>query len=251
MISILGLQYPLGRKFIFRGRWAEEVEAWNALEPSERKKIGVVAGHCNYRTGISEIDEAPAFILLRDPMKRAVSFCRHALNPKKNHYLWEAGIRTLDELLNSPPDELINQQTKILANDPSYCDDGSTIRRLGENAALELAKTTLTRDLKAFGIQERFDLSMIHIARSFGWRPPVYLRRNESDMGLKVDFSQAQSRKLEELNALDIELYDFARRRFHEIVEQANWREAESRRFARWQAAASPILKLHRCIRHR
>ena len=91
---------------------------------------------------------------------------------------------------------------------------------------------------------------MLLFAREFGWRiPPVYLSRNTSDRKLSLDFTPAQIAKLERLNALDIELYDLAKRRFRERLEHEGWLEKDRKRFERWQKFARHLLQIHRRLR--
>lgn len=233
VLSIMNLQYPGAGKFVFSRSWEEYIARWNELSDSEKSKLRIISGHVPLRTGIPIIDEAPSFTILRDPMQRAASFCRHALDPKKGHYLWEKGIRDLDTLLDNPVRELRNLQTKILVNPPGATADDDFLVGGDHSEILAKAKVVLTDQLVAYGFQEKFDQSVVHIARAFGRRPPVYLTKNQSDRSMLVDFMPDQLAKLEALNALDIEIYDFARKRFQQEVEKSDWLDGEMKRFRR------------------
>ena len=247
VLSILNLQYPLSKKFVFRGR---DSERWGMLSPDLRRRIPVISGHAPLRTGFDDLDLCPSFILLRHPIERAASFCRHILDPKKKHYLREEkGLTSIDGILDQPDRGLINLQTSMLLlnQDEIHSLDPYTFN--GMDAPVDKAFDILAHDLHAFGIQEQFDTSMLLIAHAFRWRyPPIYLNRNISDRSLLIDFTPNQTAKLEQLNALDIELYDRAKRRFCELVERADWLAQEHSRFECWQKVARPLLKLHQIL---
>lgn len=248
VLSILNLQYLFNRKFIFSSNWQESVARWHSLSDIQRNKIRFVAGHTSHITGINEIDRAPAFTILRNPVERTISFCRHVLNPNKQHPIWHKGIRNLDMLLADPVDEMLNLQTKFLASATRQYGIMSNDDKRSNKALINDAKNTLDNGLAAFGIQECFDLSVIHIAEIYGWQPPVYLRRNVAANDNNLEFNKSHLERIEELNSLDIELYEWASRKFKAVTDSIYLRR-KVKHFNKWQAIAKPLLSTHKWIR--
>ncbi len=168
--------------------------------------IRLITGHLRY--GIHEFLHAPCryFTLLRDPVERALSEYFYAYAYPQHRY-----------------------QAKILSGEMSFADFldadtifvGSTITHFlsGESPGLhtsaEVSLTNLRRSITAVGTSERFDESMLLIAKDFGWAPPLYLPRNVT----RLDDRQAEHRMRvrEEVGtllrakfALDYQVYDAA-----------------------------------------
>ena len=69
------------------------------------------------------------------------------------------------------------------------------------------------------GIAEEFDRSLILIKRILGWRNPFYTKQNVSrGRALKEDLAPETLRVIEAYNALDIELYRYAKQLFEENI---------------------------------
>lgn len=244
VLSILNVQYPFSRKFVFRGDWGRDLERWNSLGDTDKESISVISGHAPLQTGIARIDAIPSFMILRHPVERAASFCRHALDPKKNHYLWQKGVRTIDALLDDPPRELRDFQTSmlLLKGGDYFSPEGETLSAFAD--PVQEARTALFEKIRSFGIQERFDLSMLLIARNFGWwLPPVYVSRNTSDSSSCATFTKAQLVKLESLNSIDLAVYEAAVREFDARVSFLGEIRHKLGRFEKWQALSRPVLQ--------
>ena len=196
VLTILNLQYPGTRKFVFRGDWGTDVQRWESMSIRDRNSVGVVSGHAPLKTGIGVIDAAPSFMLLRDPIERVASFCRHALDPKKEHYVKSRGIKSIDDLLDNPVREIKNFQTGMLLLEGAECNDSKYENLESFEDPVSSAKLALFRNIDAFGIQEKFDQSMVLAGLRFNWRPPVYLVRNRSDASVGSDFTPEQVDKI-------------------------------------------------------
>lgn len=85
------------------------------------------------------------------------------------------------------------------------------------------------------GLTERFDESILLLQRAFGWRRPFYEKKNVGAVRRQKDELPAATRDLiARHNALDLELYEFARDRFEKSIAQlgANF-PSDLRRFRR------------------
>ena len=85
---------------------------------------------------------------------------------------------------------------------------------------LELAKQNLATHFPAFGIMEQFDLSLQLIQMTLGWRDVRYTRENNAP-GKQAPIAKETKDKIKRINALDIELYTYAKELFFERVRQA------------------------------
>jgi len=85
--------------------------------------------------------------------------------------------------------------------------------------ALSLAQKNLERVFIAFGIQERFDESLVVLARQLGLRNIFYEKRNVLDDKSKNVLSDLDLEVVTLHNKWDIKLYDFAVNLFDEKVE--------------------------------
>ena len=84
---------------------------------------------------------------------------------------------------------------------------------------LVAAKRVLSRELTAFGLSERFDESLILFRRRLGWGNVFYSNENPTrDRPHRRDIPNAAIRTIESNNARDLELYQFALRRFDEVI---------------------------------
>jgi hypothetical protein len=107
-------------------------------------------------------------------------------------------------------DEFFNLQTRMVAgeewNDPT--------KKLADRAALARAKENLQNHF-VVGLTEEFDASLRLMSQRFGWNVKSYIKKNVTRQKPRNDTLDAETLGLlREANALDIELYQFARELF-------------------------------------
>jgi Galactose-3-O-sulfotransferase len=103
---------------------------------------------------------------------------------------------------------------------------------------LDIAKKNLAEHFAAVGISEEFDRSVILMKRILAWRNPFYLKQN---VGLhrprKEDIPPETLRVIEAHNALDIELYRYAKELFRkQVYLQGNSFDLEAQIFRKLNA---------------
>jgi Sulfotransferase family len=190
----------------------------------------VVAGHFDF--GVDRALPVPSTYMafLRDPVQRVLSHYEF-VRRQDGHYLYGAASRLTfaDYVRSCGGAEPNNDQTRLLAGTGIETNAGSAGPEM-----LPVAKSHIDQ-LGAVGLTEEFDASLILMRRAFGWRRPLYLRRNVSHERVAVESLSADARAVVEAhNALDLELYDYARDRFHgDLAAQAGDFERELRRFRR------------------
>jgi hypothetical protein len=214
MVHILRAQYRFSGRFEFSGD--PEVDACRlaALPERARVRIRLFAGHAPLRTGVETADRCPLITMLREPIARVQSFCRH-VSEGKSPYLLERfppARFDLDEFLWSGNAELSNLQTRMLLNTRSC--DAPWPAALSDQRAAELALENLQCVVRQFGVQEYFDESVQRFSATFGWRHVRYRPRNRARGGRRLVFAPHHLRRIAELNAVDSEVYRLASARF-------------------------------------
>jgi hypothetical protein len=211
-------------------------EAVRDLVAGRPPALRVVHGHILFWDDVPWPEDARFFSVLRDPVERVIS-----------HHYWladrkiEAGGRLTYGLEEGVRTAMIrdNLQTRVLSGaDPAG--------RMADREMLERAKANLDR-CAVVGLVERFDATLLLLARAFGWSQPYYRRENvSSTRPRREEIDVAAIAAIEEHNALDRELYEYARTRFErDCAAQGPFFELEVDAFRRVNAngAAAPSAK--------
>lgn len=214
-LSILGRQYHRARTFDLTGNVTADAARLDSLRTADRKAIRLFTGHAPIETGLPGPDAASIITFLRDPIERVRSFCQHVAEGKSPYLLRDFPPESfdLDRFLSGAGGELSNLQTKMLINRGSIT-ASERLDRMPASDARDLALENLFDRVAAFGLQEKFDQSVLIFAEIFGWSLPLYYSRNESTFRPGFELESRQTDRIAELNAIDIEVYEAARRAF-------------------------------------
>jgi hypothetical protein len=109
-----------------------------------------------------------------------------------------------------------NTQTWFLATD---WDAGNRNRSLCDADVIELAKKNIQESLDFFGLVEEMDLSCRLINKTFGWNLLNDMHLNVSER-IDQELAPQLINLIEEHNQLDIELYSWAKKLFHDRCEK-------------------------------
>lgn len=199
------------------------------LPEERRRRLRVVRGHMTY--GLHEcLPQGATYItMLREPVARILSsyyfILRRPLHPLYRK-LRTKGVGLGDFLQISA--QRRNLQTKMVAGVPLVgpCDE----------EVLQTARQNLSTSFRVAGLSERFHESLLLIAASFGWKIPYYENRKVSKTRPAVD--PAIVEMIREHNSYDVQLYDFAQKRFDEDLRQNE--EAIQETMLASNAAAKP-----------
>jgi hypothetical protein len=182
--------------------WEQLAERFTA----RRDEIRVVTGH--FPLCVSELLGAPfrTFTVLREPVERTLSYLRHhrVLLPEDKDV-------PLEQIYEDPfrYEGLVhNHMVKMFALTPDTMTAGALTPVRFERHHLELAIERLAT-VDVVGVQERFEEFCGELERRFGWDlgPPVFANRTAP-----FDVSDAFRTRIAEDNALDVELYEYARK---------------------------------------
>jgi hypothetical protein len=215
LVRIIERQYAPGSVLnLYDSSYGEELAAY----PSEEiDRVRAIAGHF-YFGAHAFISRPSVYItLLRDPVERVISHY-HFVRRSPGHYLYDAAneLSLSDFVVACGADEPNNDQTRLLAGryqaeeTPPNADD-----------MLAAARSNLREHVVVVGITEEFDRSLLLMRCTFGWGKPFYIRENVSKKPSRRAVIATETRRvIETYNALDIDLYEEARKRFAERARE-------------------------------
>ncbi len=231
---------------MFSGDNAQDIKRFRELSPDEQKAIVLFTGHAPILTGIPEADDIAIITILREPVSRVKSFCQHVSEGKSPHLLasYPPESFSLDEFLNSENNEISNLQARMLVDYERHrakplLKDSSTEEL--KNGALE----NLFEKTRCFGIQEYFDESLILFADTLGWSMPFYEYQNRKDINRLLKFEDRHIERIQELNVVDIAVYQAAKERFLDKIESDDYSTRRLAIFKRMKGVASSALHLY------
>lgn len=212
------LERHYGRRARHSVTRCEDVEAFKRLPQARRDRIRLLKGHMpfgmhEYLTGRS------AYItLLRDPAERVVSHYYY-VKRRPDHYLHHhiaAGMSLAEFASAGISGEMDNGQVRLLSGHDQDIPCGECTRDL-----LDTAKLNIEKHFAVVGLKERYDESLVLMSLALGWNwTPYYLSRNitkNKPVAKQVD--PATRDAIGSSNSLDVELYEWAVKRFQIQIE--------------------------------
>lgn len=204
-----------------KGQWLSvknnrQAEAFGELSPDERDKIKVLKGHqaFGHHTKFRNPDKVAYITMLRDPIERIISNYYFILE-RPNHHTHKALVENNYTIADYVSSGVIanaeNAQVRLLSDniDTSH---GECTREM-----LEQAKHNLKHRFAAVGINKCYDEFLMLIQAEFGWRSPYYTRQNKTKKRIKrEELTEEHLKVIREYNALDIELFEYAKTLFEE-----------------------------------
>jgi hypothetical protein len=194
------------------------LEHWEA----RRNQVKLISGH--FPPCIIELlgDDFTTLTLFREPVERTLSFLRQRSTTDERFVGWpleqvfdDPGIRRHRLVNNHVVSMFSVTPADMYIGLTSYAlDRGSVIREEDIQVPIDCNREDLSRAkerlaaIDVVGLQEHFDDFVAELTRRFGWRLGHSVRHNQTE---RVPTSKAFRERIAEDNALDIELYDFAR----------------------------------------
>ncbi len=212
--SVLSRQCSLGEILHIDGRDPKSsIEEIEALPTEDKMGIKCVAGHMPFGLHAYFAQSATYITFLRDPVDRIISHYYY-VRTSPQHYLHEVvmskQMTLMDYSASDISSELSNGQTRLISG---YEEPEAT------KETLALAKENLSKHFAFVGLTERFDESLVLLARQFGWRNVFYVERNVTkDRPRREEIPDEVLAQIRAQNALDWELYIFAKHMLAESV---------------------------------
>jgi hypothetical protein len=145
--------------------------------------------------------------MLREPITRMLSLYvyRRAHPTFRTHPIQTMPVLDYFDLMAAQRED--NAQVRLLSGQ-GYNGDATV-------ETLACAKDNLRDACDAFGLQERFNESLVIFSRVFGWRRMAFVIRNTASSNSLMKDENIHNH-IEGYNRLDIELYDYAQQLFAE-----------------------------------
>lgn len=208
----MGLQHQFGEAAVYPDSSdGESVESAMSIEylqdryRARRHEIRVITGHFPLCTAEILGGGFTTLTILREPVERTLSYLSHhrAWSPDDSH-------KDLEEIYSDPlrfHGLIHNHMVKMFSLTPDEPALSALTRIEFMPQRLDRAKENLA-SIDAFGLQERFDEFCGELRQRFGWDlgSPKYANRAEA-----AEVSEQFRARIAEDNAMDIELYEFAR----------------------------------------
>lgn len=200
---IIEWQYnPLSIFTIDPYRIRATAERLKELSEARRRRIRMVRGHLYY--GIHEaLPQGATYItMLREPVARFLStyyfLQRRPLHPM--HRKVKSERIGIEDFIRLTPHRQ-NLQCRLIS--------GFRSNGICEAATLEIAKENLVKSFSVVGISERFEESLMLMAKTFRWEIPFYENRKVAKTRPQGEPSAIEM--IKEHNRLDLELYEFGK----------------------------------------
>ncbi|MDC2863939.1 sulfotransferase family 2 domain-containing protein [Bacillus sp. BP-3] len=144
--------------------------------------------------------------MLRHPVEQVISWFYFA-HKNSNQYKELFFEETIDEYVSNPKFNYstVNLQTR--------CITGNDV------ADLQMAKEHIEKYFSVVGITELFSESLYIMKKEFGWRNINYKKLNvNTERPLKEEIPQKVIDKILEKNEVDVQLYDYARKKLENKI---------------------------------
>jgi Galactose-3-O-sulfotransferase len=212
-------QYRRG-EFFSVYNWERQQELLRTMPSREVRSIRILFGHMEFGWHSLLPQKTVYSTMLREPVSRVISDYYYINQVKSNtlHAVVHGSGMSVEEYLRKRLNlDAANGQTFQLAGAWAARKDA----RLNDDHLLKVAKRNLDNYFRVFGIQERFDESLLAMKRFFGWGRVYYFKVNVTHLKGEVQTMPDRAlRAIREYNELDIELYDYARRRFDDDIRR-------------------------------
>ena len=186
-------------------------ERLKRLPEGRRRRLRMVRGHMLYGIHRFLPQGATYVTMLREPVARVLSayyfVLRRPLNPL--HRKMKRERLSVEDCLRLFPQRQ-NLQCRFIA--------GMENSATGDERLLDIAKENLTKSFSVVGISERFEESLILMAKTCDWEIPSYENCKVAKSRPQIDPSAVEM--IRDHNRLDLELYEFGKGLFEESLQK-------------------------------
>lgn len=214
MMSLIWREYKHEKIFHVMKR---DFEDFRSLSERERDNYKLVGGHMCY--GVHDLVSNPGtyFTILRDPVKRIVSYYYYVRSqPNSDWYQMAMNMNLAEFVEKSQVPEVNNGQLRRL-----YGVEGFNVEfGACKPDMLTIVKQQILKHFSVVGLTERFYETIVLLSDVYSWRLLPFLNKN-------VSRSKPKSRSIDKqtmdviirYNQLDIELYNFSQEQFDDRIE--------------------------------
>lgn len=260
MKDVLHRQYPRGG--FYNAKRGKPFQHFMNLPAEQRGAYQAMIGHVFY--GVHTLIPRPSVYhtWLRNPAERLLSTYHYAGRKTESplHKAYVSGELRFEDFIEMPWYHHV--QLSRIVGVPSEQFTRYQVQNITPDS-LVMAKQHLLDGFGVVGLTERYDETLLLLAKALGWKkPPYYVRRNSHTKVNKAEsIAPHLRRRIEQLAADEIELYTWVRERFEEHLKDLGsdfQREVESFRegnarfnvyATRVERVKSPFRKILRRVR--
>lgn len=192
-----------------------------SLPQCEKDDIKVLQGHRVFGFHKYFTLEATYITMLRDPVERVISSYYYnllGLNASSNEIhekIIKNNYTLKDYVHNGISPNIENHHVRLLSGNIDIPHISCTIEML------KTAKKNIDEQFELVGITEYFDEFLIMLMLELGWKFPFYWKRNVThNRPRKEDIDKETLKVIEKYNQLDIDLYQYAKEKFENRLEE-------------------------------
>lgn len=212
-----------------------ELEQFRHWSEADKAKYKFVFGHIGFSFDSAIEPPYPCVTFLREPVARVASIYQYIRsNPAHTHH------KTVVER-NLPLADFIEQRVSVMNTDNGMTrllcglpDDARSVPFGGCTPdMLAAAKKNLRERVTVLGLTEQFDASLVLLRRHFGWKSPLYTRKNITGGGSRTqELEPREVDLIQAANELDLKLYAYARVLFrNQLMRALPWIPIQVRYF--------------------
>lgn len=242
--DILLRQYATGTMFYLHGDKKECIRKFKELSVKDKMKYRLIYGHQTIGV-IDELDCPQVLTVFRDPIDRVVSLYYFARRNKEHVMHKLTNEHSLERFFGDG-----------IHKEWAECNNGqfNSIKGLlrskhfdvGDGTELDRLKRILEKRV-IFGILEKFDESILLFQERLKWTHALYyLKKNVTDRTREYPGVVTQS--ITACNALDMDLYEFAKNQFEKQIESQD--KASLLRFRLFNRYLGPFFSVKSRMRY-
>lgn len=247
LCNVLGRQYAKEDSYWIRPDRSrpESLQEFVDLDDERKRRLRLVTGHVPYGIHTHLPNPVRYITILRHPVPRIRSLYLHVLSrPADQLHELARQHDVADFARRDATAHLDNGQTRFFAGDVAV--GSQPFDRPMTDSDFERAVKNL-RTCAAVGVTERFDESLLAMAKLFGWRLPIYSRIKTAKRSLSLTSAQRQA--ILSRNRYDTQLYQIAEELCTSTIEATGIASSEVKRFQTVNRVAQPLASLYRTVR--
>lgn len=242
---VLASRYRPRETFVIGNDINADIRRFVAMEARRRERIRLLMGHMSF--GLHEfLTPGSRYVtVLRHPVDRVLSEYRF-LKTNTRHPLHEqvAAMSLAEYLERDVSGQAANGQTRLLSGSHEPGSPGIPGSESLDESSVARALDNIERYFVLAGTQERFEESLLLMARRLGWRTwPFFVVRNVTGTRVNHPAEGDDARaRIESFNRLDMALYRAVSERIDRMIADAGARFTTSLdRFVRFNAVYQGI----------
>ena len=217
---VLASRYRPRETFVIGNDINADIRRFVAMEAPRRERIRLLMGHMSF--GLHEFlaPGARYVTVLRHPVDRVLSEYRFLKTNARHPLHGQVARMSLEEYLERDVSgQAANGQTRLLSGSHESGSVGIPGRKPLDESSVARALDNIERHFVLAGTQERFEESLLLLARRLGWRTlPFFVVRNVTGTRVSPLAEGEDAReRIESFNRLDMALY----RAVSELVDRA------------------------------